>query len=147
MNIAYTSLGMIKSLFKAIKDSIQYTSPLTERVFLYLALVVFGFTLWGSETWDLLRTTASHRTVAPQHVWAAAYMIAGLLGIWRLVDQKPRFWPGLLSNLFAFGLLSTSTALLRASASPFWVLIGFAALNAGWVTLRTGATALDQTRA
>lgn len=147
MNIVYTSWGMIKSLFKAIKDSIQYTSPLTERVFLYLTLAVFGFTLWDSETWDLLRTTASHRAVAPQHVWAAAYMIAGLLGIWRLVDQKPRFWPGLLTNLFAFGLLSTSTALLRASTSPFWVLIGFAALNAGWVTLRTGATALDQTRA
>lgn len=134
-------------MIKAIKDSIQYTSPLVERFFLFTALIVFGTEIWHSDAWELLRSTASHRAVADQNTWAGVYMVAGLLGIWRLVDQKPRFWAGLFVNLFAFGLLVTTTGLLWASRSPFTTLAGFAALNAGWVTLRTGATALDQTRA
>lgn len=129
-----------------LKESTLHSSPYLTRVSLTVALLLMGISIAESANWDQLRTLDLHRQIAPQWAWATAYICVGLLKLWRLMDPKPRVVTGIAINGMACLLFTSSSLLLWGAGSPMGALGAYAAINAFWVTYRTGATNLDERR-
>lgn len=142
-----TPCARLHYFWATFKDSALHSSPYLARVFLTFALLLMAFCFANNQNWTELRTLNAHRAIAPQWAWSTAYLVVGLLKLWRLLDPAPRVIAGILINGAACLLFSASSLLLWASGSPLGALGAYAALNAFWVTVRTGSTNLDRQRA
>lgn len=136
-------------LFAELRESFAHSSPLTTRAALATAtlLAAVGFWFAGDE-WTRLYVFEAMRGSMSRWVWAMAFTLGAFGQWWRMIDDKPRFWLGIVINghvcacwlLLAISLL-VSGSLVVASAPA--VL----AMKAAWVAMRTGATHLDRSRA
>jgi len=133
--------------WRTAKDAFQYSSPYVQRILLAATLIAIG--LWFALTpdWTSIDDLAAHSRMATREVWSSAYLIVGLLSLWRLLDPTPRILLGMAINAAGCFLLVTSSILLWMSGSPAASLGAYAAVNSIWLTIRTGATNLDQARA
>lgn len=136
-------------MFTELRDSFSQASPLPTRAFVVAATLMAACGLWwDGESWAKLYVFEAMRITAPRWLWALAFTVGGIGQLWRLIDDTPRFWVGLMisAHVCACWLLVSIELLISGSLFVAMPALTLAA-QAAWITIRTGATHVDRSRA
>ena len=132
-----------------LRQSLNVGSTAAVRFWLALAALLTGAGhLTQSPGWWSHERLLILYEVVPQPMWGWGYIIAGVLGVWRVLDPHPRMVPAFAVNIimalvWTAGLVARMTTGVGTLLSAYTVVT----LMSHWVLLRTAATPRDENQA
>lgn len=130
-----------------IKSALLYGTTLTSRFWLGLAGLMYGLGLFAQQkSWLAHPNFRSLLEIAPLPVWAAAFTVIGIFGIWRaLARHSAPYWAWTINTLVVI-VWGTAVCIRLWGIGPVSLLSVQTVflLMALWCQLRTEATARDK---
>lgn len=128
------------------RAALNVGTTLTTRVWLGLAMMLYGFGFFlNQENWLLSPSFKALNNVIPLQYWGVAYILAGLLGLWRTMSAKSHPLCGWFVNTYIFVVWFVSCIVRFWGIGPFSLLSLHTAFlfMAAWCLVRTEATVRD----